>query len=83
MTTGFWGSLISILFAITIEMKYVNGIIISSTALGVLLIAFISPVDGLMRYVYPLLIFTPIIIMLLLTTNLNNVNAKKVNNIRE
>lgn len=65
LTTGFWGVAALVMLVLAVDMKNKSAILLTSLALGSIIVGMLSPVDGYLRYVMPLMISMPIILVIL------------------
>ncbi|GAK31192.1 hypothetical protein WOSG25_080240 [Weissella oryzae SG25] len=74
LTTGFWGLTTVLLTFISFALKNKFALAFSIMALSTIAVGFLSPVDGYLRYVLPVMLTIPMTIMLLSGTNTLKVN---------
>lgn len=65
LTTGFWGVTILLMLVLAVETKNKRAILLAALSLGSVGVGMLSPVDGYLRYVMPLMVSVPIILAIL------------------
>jgi Predicted membrane protein len=65
LTTGFWGVTVLLMLVLAVEKKNKSAILLTTLSLGSIVVGMLSPVDGYLRYVMPLMVSMPIIFVIL------------------
>ena len=65
LTTGFWGVTALLMLVLAVEKKNKRAILLTTLSLGSIVVGMLSPVDGYLRYVMPLMVSMPIIFVIL------------------